>query len=127
MRWAFSRNGVASAIFPRANVGFAEVVIGVEILWLELDGLAELFFGGSQFSQADEIGGKIGSGRRGSWIEANSLFEVFVGLGVLRFGGIDRTRAVRGLRSSPGRLGEAFPISRRLPAKWPASYWATAA
>ncbi len=88
LRFLEERRGVSN--FSGTNVNFAKIVVGVEIFRLELHRFAELLFGWTCLSQAHQIGGQIGPGRGGIWIESNGFLEVFVGFGVLGLGGINQ-------------------------------------
>src|SRR6266566_6899717 len=70
--------------FAGANVGFAEVVVGVEVARVEFDGFLELLGGEIEFSQTREIGSKVGSGGRRVRLEPNRLLQVLRSSGVLR-------------------------------------------
>ena len=111
LRFLEERRGVGN--FSGTNVNFAQIVVCVEIFRLELHRFAELLFGWSRFAQADEIGGKVGSGRRRSWIEANRLFKVFAGLGVLRLGGIDKPEQFVDFETFRDAFEKLFQFCRR--------------
>src|SRR5438046_9317981 len=76
--------------FAGANIGFAEVVIGVEVGRVKLYRFLELLGGEIEFSQTREIGGKVGSGGRGIRLQVHGLLEVLRGSGVLRLRGVDQ-------------------------------------
>src|SRR5213078_980291 len=78
--------------FAGANIGFAEVVIRVEVAWVELDRFLELLGGEIEFSQVREIGGKVGSGGRRVRLQPYGLLEVLRGSGVLGLCGIDQSQ-----------------------------------
>ena len=78
--------------FAGANVGFAEVVVGVEVARVEFDRLLELLRGEIEFPQTREIGGKVGSGGGRIGLQVHSLLEMLRGPSVPRLGGIDQSQ-----------------------------------
>ena len=78
--------------FARANIGLAQIVVGVEVARVEIHGLLELFGGEIEFPQTREIGGKIGSGGGRIGLQVHSLLEMLRGSSVLRLRGIDQSQ-----------------------------------
>ncbi len=75
-----------------ADVKLAEVVIGVVVPRLELEGFLEFSFGRLQLSQLHKIDGEIHARARGIRLQAHGLFQVRGGLGVLRLRGVDQSQ-----------------------------------
>src|SRR5580693_10240972 len=71
-----------------ADVGFAKIVIRVEIVGLELDSFAKVLLSLGVFAETRKVGGEIGLRFRGLGIQANSLFEMPGRFGVLRLSGV---------------------------------------
>jgi len=67
----------------RADIGFAEIVVGVVTAGIEFGCLLELRFGQVQLAETGKVGGEIRAGSRGVGLQTHCLFEVQVGFGIL--------------------------------------------
>ena len=110
------KEGNCQRNFSETNVGFAEVMIGIEAFGREFGSFLELGQGEIRFADAHETGGKVGAGGDIGRLEADGLLEMWIALVVVGLSGVGEAKefvdfeAVRRLAEEGFELGGRFGV-----------------
>src|SRR5689334_7341153 len=96
------------------DIKLAQIVVGVEILRIELDRLAEFHSGRFRLYQAHQVGRQVGPGGCGIRFQAHRLPQMRAGFRVLRLRGIDQAQELMDIEAGRDLAQQALQFDCRL-------------